>query len=488
MTFLKILDAGGNKIPVQAVSGTFEAASYSRRLGNWGLSSLGPDASLFSSLTTLRSRSRELVRNDPEASGGLDTLVSNLVGAGITPRWQIDDPDLKKKLQELWADWVTEADADSVADFYGQQAIACRSLIEAGEVLIRFRPRRLSDGLSVPLQLQVIEPDHLDESYSTIAESGNKIRMGIEFNSIGQRVAYWLFREHPGEYFLGADNASRVRVPASEILHIYRPLRPGQKRGRPWIASVVITMHEMSKYLDAEQVRKQAAAMYGGFLIAPPGGPDDMPGMLGGGASNEEEPDIIALEPGTFPKLPPGFDVKFSTPSEVGNSYEPFVKHQERRAARGFGCLTYEKLTGDLAEVNYSSIRAGNLEFQRFCKQVIQTVLVFQLCRPVVSYWLNQAVTSRAISIPDFLTNKKKYYRVQWCIDGWDWVDPEKDIKSERAAIRAGLKSRAESIAERGRDVESVDAEIAEDNQRADNLNIVYDSDPRHDGKVKNAK
>jgi len=85
---------------------------------------------------------RELVRNDPLAGSGMDTLVANLIGTGITPRWLLDDAALKKVIQELWADWVNEADADGVCDFYGLQALAARAIIEAGEVLIRFRPRR----------------------------------------------------------------------------------------------------------------------------------------------------------------------------------------------------------------------------------------------------------------------------------------------------------------------------------------------------------
>jgi lambda family phage portal protein len=403
-----------------------------------------------------------------------------LIGTGITPRWQIDDPDLKKEIQELWAGWTLEADADQVFDFYGLQSLACRSLVVAGEVLTRFRPLTSGGRLSVPLQIQLLEPDHLDETFTGIHSNGNRIRMGIEFNSAGKRAAYHLFKEHPGEYFLDADTVTRIRVPSSEILHVYRPLRPGQKRGGPWFASVITAMHEMSKYCDAEQVRKSGAAMFGGFITCPPGESQNLADLLGHDTDDDgKDPQIIALEPGTYPALPPGYDVKFSEPAEVGGSYEVFIKHQERRIARGMGCLTYEKLTGDLTGVNYSSIRAGNLEFQRFCKQIISNVIVFQFCRPVVNYWLDQAVLSGALNIPDYLINRRKYQRIQWVIDGWPWVDPLKDIQAEKIAIRSGLRSRTESIAERGRDVEAVDREIEADNKRADQAGLVFDSDPR---------
>ncbi len=120
MGALKIVDHHGRPIRAASYTGTFEGAAVTgRRFGTWGLSTAGPDASIYNSLNTLRSRSRELVRrNEPLISAGIDTLVSNIIGAGITPRWQLENSDLKSALQQLWADWTLEAEHDGVADFY----------------------------------------------------------------------------------------------------------------------------------------------------------------------------------------------------------------------------------------------------------------------------------------------------------------------------------------------------------------------------------
>ena len=66
-----------------------------------------------------------------------------------------------------------------------------------------------------------------------------------------------------------------------------------------------------------------------------------------------------------------------------------------------------------------------------------------------------------------------------WCPDGWAWVDPVKDQLAEQMAIRNGFKSRARVVAERGDDIEDVDREIVEDNDRADKAGLILDSDPR---------
>jgi len=480
--YLKIVDANGRRIPKRANS-HYEGAGTGRRLHTWGTSTAGPDTTIFSSLGNLRSRSRQLVRNDPLAAGGMDILVANLVGMGITPRWLLDDADLKREILTLWNDWVPEADADAALDFYGLQSMVARSLVEAGEVLVRFRPRRPEDGLSVPLQLQVIEGDHLDAGYNAIAPNGNEIRMGKEFSKTGKLAAYWLFKEHPGEFFMtSGSTGERIRVPASEILHIYRPLRPGQKRGVPWLASVIVTQHETNQFDDAEIVRKKGAAMFGGFIVEKEEAGGGYPSLGTGdddAGDTDDDVEIVALEPGTYPKLPRGYDVRFSTPADVGGSYEAFTKRQDRRSARGFGAMSYEKYTGDFKEVNYSSIRAGNLEFQRFCKQIIYNVLSFQFCRSVVKRWMDTAILSKDLAIPDYIENRRKYHRIKWDIDGWEWVDPEKDVNAEKTAVRCGFKTRSQSVAERGHDSEAVDEESKRDNERADRFGLIYDSDAR---------
>ena len=219
--------------------------------------------------------------------------------------------------------------------------------------------------------------------------------------------------------------------------------------------------------------------MFGGFITRPPD-EEDGPHPLGRrGDDDSEGNDVVIFEPGTFPELSIGYDVKFSEPADVGGNYEAFTKRQDRRLARGFGGLTYEKYTGDLEGVTYSSIRSGNLEFQRICKQIIFHVIAFQFCRPVATYWLNQAVLSGALKISDYFENRRKYHRIKWTIDGWPWVDPEKDLKAAKGRVRSGFSSRTQEVAELGNDVEELELEIADDNKRADTLGLVFDSDGR---------
>jgi lambda family phage portal protein len=143
--------------------------------------------------------------------------------------------------------------------------------------------------------------------------------------------------------------------------------------------------------------------------------------------------------------------------------------------------ITYEMLTGDLSQVNYSSIRAGLLEFRRRCEALQHGVIVHQLCRPLWRAWMDQAVLEGALSLPGYSRQQRTYQSAKWIPQGWQWVDPQKEFNAIKLAIRAGLMSRSEAISAYGYDAEDVDREIAADNARADALGLVFDSDPRHD-------
>ena len=458
-------------MPRFGANAEYEAASNSRRVTGWSPLASDVNTLVFRNADTLRSRSRDMVRRNPWATNALDAFVGNCVGTGIKPQVLHTDPEVKEQVHALWLRWTDEADASGLTDFYGIQALCCRAVMEAGECFIRLRARLPKDGLSVPLQLQVIEAEHLPITDNRKLENGHYIRAGIEFDAIGRRVAYHLYRDHPGDSLHPLQSMEVVRVPAEYVLHLFRPLRPGQLRGQPWLTQVLIKLHELDQYDDAELVRKKTAAMFAGFITktAP-----DNPVMAEEKADGDASGTALAgLEPGTLQVLLPGEDVRFSTPADVGASYETFMRVQLRSIAAGMG-ITYEQLTGDLTGVNYSSIRAGLLEFRRRCEQFQHQVLVFQMCRPIWRRWFRDAILSGALNIEPTAGLDAK-----WVPPGFAWVDPMKDIKAQIMAVRAGFKSRSEVVSEQGYDAEAIDREIAGDNARADALGLAYESDPR---------
>lgn len=458
--------------PSRQKAKSYEGATTGRRLGTWGLSDIGPNSAVQESLPQLRARSRDLVRNNPWVASGYRSLVSNLIGCGITPRWELDDVALKATIQQRWYEWTNQSDVDGRSDFYGQQYLVAQTLLQSGEALVRMVPQKKSKLNVVPFQLQVLEPDFLVDDL--ISSTENKIHMGIELNAKGHRIAYHLYNQHPGD--MTSVQAGTLRIPAKEILHVYRVDRPGQLRGVPWIASVLLKLRELDQYEDAELVRKKTAAMFSGFVTK--SAPE-----FGRGISDDdkEDPRNFKLQPGMFQILAPGENIEFSKSADVGSSYEIWIKQQLRAVAAGMG-VTYEQLTGDLHGVNYSSIRAGLIEFRRQVECLQHHVIVQQLCQPIATQWIELGVLSGVLKIPDYFHDPIKYHRIQWQPPGWDWVDPLKDVQSEILAMEHNLKARQDIIAKYGMDAEEVDRKISHDHLRVKNLqlkvNNFYDPDP----------
>lgn len=463
---------------MQSSSVPFEGASTTYRMRTWGLSSAGPVSALSVSLDNLKFRSRDLTRNDPTADGGIESLVTNLIGDSISPRWQTGDKVLNKEIQDLWKESIEEMDYDGLLDFYGIEALVARSLLESGEVLAHFTYPKNRNFL-VPFQIQLLETDHLSKDMDQVLPNGNKLRQGIIFDKDNRRIGYQLYRTHPGESFFltEASGLDQITIKSDDLKHIFKPLRPGQLRGRPWLATIIARMYLFSMYEDAELDRKKTAAMFAGFVESPVG---DMvvPGLPGNPSQNYQGTDYVSLEPAIIQYLKPGQKMTFSNPADVGENYEVFIKQQLRRAARGLG-ITYEQLTGDLEKVNYSSIRAGLIEARRLFKMIQHHIIIHQVCKPVAARWMDMVVLSGLINIRDYATERRRYIKTEWTGKDWEWVDPIKDITAKILKVRAGFSSRTREIAEMGGHVEEVDEEIQNENKTADQNGFMFDTDPR---------
>ena len=493
-SFLTRFKRGGggapSEPPARRASGfPYEGATNGRRLGAWTATRDAINSVWYQSADQLVARSRDLVRKDGWAAKAVDEWVCNAVGNGIKPQSLHPAEATKEKIQKLWSAWVSEADATATTDIYGLQALAFRSMVEGGECFVRKYARSMRDGLAIPLQLQLIESEQL--SYylarpTPDTPANNVVRSSIEFDGNNRRTAYYFYKEHPGERLFFPNALDLVRVPADEVMHLFRPLRPGQIRGVPWLANALVRLWELDQYDDAELLRKKFAAMMMAFIVRTnpddpffPNASDQQPSDAGGEAApNEQGVQVATLEAGTMQELEPGEDVRFTEPADVGGNYLAFERQTLLRIGAGLG-LPYDMMTGDLSQTNYSSIRAGILSFRRLCEQIQYGVFIFQFCRPTWRAFIEQAVLAGQLDARDYQANRADYLAVEWHTPKWAWVDPEKDVKAEIISIRAGLKSRGMAINEMGMDEEEVDRQIARDNERADGLGLILDSDPR---------
>ena len=454
------------RILFSSKSRSFDAAGAGRR---WdqprSLDSL--NTAILAGATPAARRAGWYARNNPWVASAVDSLVGNVVGAGIKPQSTHPDRAVRERLQALWLRWTDHAAPDGLADFYGLQAMAVRAMVESGESFARLRVT--SDTDSFPLHIELLDPEQVPTDLHRDIGRGTRIRAGIEFDSAGRRIAYRVLSARPGDP-LGSFRIDPIRVPAVDCIHLFKPVAAGQLRGITWLAPVLLRLHELDQFEDATLVKAKVAALFTGFITDPDG--------TVGGLSGDNRSGVltVGMEPGSLIPLPPGADIRFSNPTEH-DAYAPFVKNHLRAVAAGLG-LPYELVSGDLEGVTYSSIRAGLVEFRRRVEQLQHNVVVHMFCRPIWERFVRIAVLTGDLPARDFGADPAAYLGCSWLPPKFDYVDPMKDVQAEILAIDAGLKSRGQAISERGYDAEQVDAEIAADKARTDMLGLSVGTPP----------
>jgi len=452
----------------------YEAASSAPRLARWTGSSAGPQSAVARDLPQLRRRSRDRRRNDGVADSAIEVMTANAIGTGIKPQWRTPDRDLNKALAQLWLDWTDFADPEGRCDFYGLQALAFSGMMEGGDIFGRMRVRRVEDGLPVPLQVQLLEGEHCPVEKTEATDTG-KIVNGVEFNLIGQRIAYWLYPEHPGDAGLRTGMMNFLsRVPADDVIHLAGVRRVSSIRGEPWLSRALLTMYDIDQMNDAVVTRVKVGNLFAGF-ISPGANGTFPPGTTGDANPDENGRQVASLEPGLMQVLGPGENVNFSDPPEAGNTYEAFLKIQMRRIAASVGLL-YEQLSGDYSGINDRTWRSGMNEFYRRLERIQYQLMAFQFCRPIAQRFVELAMMAGTIKVPAGVP-MNQVLRPSWIAPVRPYINPVQDVAAKRNEVRAGFTSRAQIVAEKGEDVEDLDAEIARDKNRADDLGLVFDSD-----------
>lgn len=452
---LDMIDAQRSKVSMR-----YDAATPGRRGASWTPNALDADASA-AQRARLAMVARDMIRNTPFATRAQQVIANNVVGDGIIPKITGGSETQRGELQQILRDHLDTVAVDAAGrnNLYGLERLATNTIVESGEVLIRRRRRRATDGLPLNFQIEVLEPDFLDASLWGDLTSGNRVRDGIEYDTLGRRVAYYLFDQHPGARGWQSRMESR-RVSARDVLHVFRSDRPGQNRGVSWFAPVALRLQDLADHQDAQLLRQKIAACFTAFRVRL----DEESDGTNGVADRFE-----SLEPGRIEELAPGEDIKFASPPGV-ETYDEFTRAVLREAAAGLG-ITYEALTGDLTGVNFSSGRMGRMEMDRNVSSWQWTMLVPQMLQPLAGWTLEELAYGRP-PLPRDL-------RIDWVPPARIIVDPSREIPAMIRQIRGGLATRSEMVRRLGYDPEQVEAEMTRDNRVADESGFVFDSDAR---------
>lgn len=419
----------------------FEAAGPAQPLGRWPVASMmqSPARAALAALPTMRARVRYLVANTALGASLANVWTTQLVadGPSITSAHSVETvARLQAERGEAWL-YGPNVDIEG-GDIVSVLTRTVHALVQDGEAFWRFIVTERG-----VLRVQMIAPEQIDSTARDLAD-GSRIEAGIELGPNGERRAYYIRRDD-------RLRSEPVRVPASEVCHIFELRYPGQLRGIPWLASVATRIVELDGVEDAAAVKARVTALFCGFVT-------DVDGSGGGLADGATfDPATLSMEPGTVRMLPPGTDIEFPPTADLSGLGD-LLRHMTRSVAVGAG-LPYELTSGDLSQTSYASARVGLHHFQRRVQQLRMSVLVNRFLAPLYRRFVLLEILSGRLDAPGFERDPETWFAADFLWAGWPAINPLDEAKADAIAIESGTRSRAEVIAARGRSIQDVDAE-----------------------------
>lgn len=410
----------------------------------------------------------------PIATAALKRQRTNVVGSGLKLKSTINREALgltpeaaeswQKKVEAefaLWADSRDACDATGVNDFYGMQQLVMLSYPMSGDVFALVKRYAATAPYPYTLRLHIIEADRVRTPSADsglllttgTAENGNTIYDGVEVDSSGRVVAYYIANTYLYQSTVTPTKFQRVeaygkRTGLPNILQVMDSERPDQYRGVPYLAQVLEPLLQMRRYTEAEITAALVQSFQTGFVTTNTG-TDDMPFNEVGGSDGEvsKDPNEYEMGPGTINIMEPGEDIKFNQPTHPNTGFDAFMRAMAEQVGAAL------EIPADLLLMSfnssYSASRAALLEAWKAFR-MRREWLVKDFCRPVYELWLTEAVATGRISAPGFLTDpiiRQAYLQSEWIGPSQGQLDPTKEVAAAVTAIENGLSTReAEAI------------------------------------------
>lgn len=444
-----------------ALAESYHGASRSRRsLSQWTTSGGDADTDILGELSDLRERSRDLIRNNPLASGAINTKVTSIVGTGLMLRARIDRSVInmtedeadawERKTQSEWRLFAGSrlCDASHTLNFKGLQSLALRSVLENGDVFV-LTPLSNRKG-PYRLQLQMIEADRVCNADNV--GDDDTLSGGILKDANGAPIEYHILDGHPGNIYSKNNTWTKVkaigaRTGRQNVIHLYHKKRIGQTRGVPDLAPVMEPLKQLGRYTDSEVSAAVISSFFTVFVKSESlGGMAPMqPTTEVGGSTSDKD---FKMSSGAILDLGPGEDISTANPGRPNESFDPFVQAILRQVGVALE-LPFEMLIKHYT-ASYSAARAAMLEAWRFFMDR-RAWLADYLCRPVYELFLTEAVARGRIEAPGFLTGdpliRSAWLGTEWTGPARGQIDEKKEVDAARERVDMGVTTLSEETA-----------------------------------------
>lgn len=470
---------------------------------------LSADGAAVYERQTLSDRARDIVRNEPDASTAMRKSVGMVIGAG----WKLQaKPDadalgltkaqarkLGKRIERVFHKWATDprmlCDARRQTDFGGLLRLMFGERRTVGEFGAVMQLRRNGPNNTLQTCINVIDTDRISSPHGQLNDDHH--RDGFDLDEFGAWYQCHVMRHHPGDIGLSTalhtwDTIPRETDYGRPIMIYGRSLdRPEQTRGLSPFAPLIEIFAMKSKMRRAELQTALINAMMGAFVRSG-FDPQAMAEVLGMGASFGTQVQGWQDIRGTYyennpaewngtriPVLAPGDSVDLNVAPRQASAFKDFTSILEQGMAAHLDVFVGQ-MNGNYNGLNYSTLRGAfnevwnSVTVQRadFRVQAVQPIYVCVLDEADD----NGEFDDLGFDVPPLWDNLAAWTKSDWIGPSRGNIDPEKEAKADIIAVRGGLRTRTDVLASRGKDIEDVYAQMAEEKELAAEHGVTFET------------
>ena len=469
------------------------AARNKNSMRGWQASSRTPQEDIDRNIPVLRQRSRSLFMSAPLAVSAIKTNRTNIVGAGRRLKSTIDadflgmtaDEAAKWKRSaerefELWAQ-SKFCDSTRVNNFYEIQQTACISWLMNGDACILLEYDRPTKMLPYGLRLHLIESDRVSTPhsggnnvnlYATNPDTNNRIFNGVEVDANNRVVAYYICSTYPNSNLYARKEWKRVdafgkKTGMPNVLMIYETERAEQYRGVPYLAPVIESLKQLTRYSEAEMMAAVINGFFTVFVKSEKGTSETgFTGVVDEEDRVSDHERNYELGSGMVVMMEPGEDIKIADAKRPSNNFDAFTTSLAKYVGAALE-IPVEILDKHFTS-SYSASRAALLEAWKAFRMK-RAWLAADLCQPVYEMFLTEAIASGRLKAPGFFLDplvRMAYCKAQWNGPAQGMIDPGKEVAAAEKRISIGISTRQqETIEMTGGDFEANVAQLARENQ-----------------------
>lgn len=437
----------------------------------WRSDSGSPERDIEENRKTLRERSRDLYMNSALGAAAINSTRTNVVGEGLTPKPTIDAEflgitkeeatNLENKIRKefsLWAE-TTLCDNNDQNNFYELQQIAFSDWLRNGEEFCLIRYDSQQPYMPYQLRLKLVEGDRISTpgssgDYKAENKGNGRIVNGVEIDATGRVVAYHIASSFPGDSF---EQTKWTRVEKRgkktgnpNILHVFNADRADQYRGVPFLAPILETLKQITRYTEAEITAAVIGAIFSVFITTETG--DDIGAYTGDDLEEatgpEPEDDEMVLQTGASVHfLQEGEDVKAMQATHPTGNFEQFIQAMSIHVGAALE-VAPEVLQKKFSQ-SYSAAKGALTESWKAFR-MRRKWFVHDFCQEVYDLWFAEAVSKGRITAPGFFNDpliKKAYTNCSWAGPAPGTLDPIKEVQAAGKRIELGLSTHEEEAA-----------------------------------------